>query len=239
MKGRRNVEKPTPLEDEDTPRSVLRFTPWAWAKLQFFCHHGDTEIGGFGITSGADLLLVEDFVTVKQKTSCVSVEFDDAAVADFFESQVDAGRKPEQFARLWCHTHPGASPQPSSVDEATFDRVFGRCDWAVMFILARGGATYARLRFSIGPGGDLLIPVSVDYTAPFEASAHDTWEQAYDAHICPDHRALSAFGGSDLDDWDWAGPFEELDPTAEVELLRQFEEMACHDGTIEEDEVIL
>ena len=28
---------------------VLIFAPLAWLKLQFFCHAGDTEIGGFGV----------------------------------------------------------------------------------------------------------------------------------------------------------------------------------------------
>ena len=136
-------------EPESKPRDqqkrpVLRFSPTAWSKLLFFRDHGQTEIGGFGITSSEDLLLVEDFVTVKQEDTAVSVSFDDEAVADFFDAQVDAGRKPEQFARVWCHTHPGECAQPSSVDEETFGRVFGHCQWAVMFVLARDGKTYAR-----------------------------------------------------------------------------------------------
>jgi proteasome lid subunit RPN8/RPN11 len=162
---------------------VLRFSPTAWAKLQYFCHRGNTEIGGFGLTSAEDLLLVEDFVTVRQSASGVSVSFDDAAVADFFETQVDCGRRPEQFARLWCHTHPGNSPIPSLVDEETFHRVFGSCDWAIMFIVARGGKTYARLRFNVGPGGQILIPVAVDYRLPFPAADHAAWEAEYQAHI--------------------------------------------------------
>ena len=125
-----------------TSQPVLRFTPTAWAKLQFFCHQGESEIGGFGVTPKDDLLLIEEFVTVKQTTTEVSVDFLDEAVADFFEAQVDLGRKPEQFARLWLHTHPGDGPTPSMTDEETFNRVFGRCDWAVMFILARTGKTY-------------------------------------------------------------------------------------------------
>ena len=51
-------------------------------------------------------------------------------------------------------------------DEETFDRVFGRSDWALMFILAREGQSYARLRFNIGPRSELEIPVSVDYARP-------------------------------------------------------------------------
>jgi len=49
----------------------------------------------------------------------VTVEFDDAAVADFFDEQVDQGRRPEEFSRIWLHTHPGASAQPSHTDEET------------------------------------------------------------------------------------------------------------------------
>ena len=30
---------------------TLTFAPLAWLKLQFFCHMGDTEIGGFGISA--------------------------------------------------------------------------------------------------------------------------------------------------------------------------------------------
>jgi len=158
----------------------------AWAKLLFFRDRGPTEIGGFAVTDADDLLYVRDFATIEQSVSACSVEFDDAAVADFFEEQVDAGRRPEQFARVWLHTHPGSSPEPSGTDEETFERVFGRCEWAVMFILARNGKTSARLRFNVGPGGQLLVPVQVDYTQPFEGSDLETWQVEYDAHIKPE-----------------------------------------------------
>ena len=157
-----------PVMDRDrATRPVLRFSPKAWAKLLFFRDRGESEIGGFGITKADDLLRIEEFCSVKQDATRASVCFDDLAVADFFEAQVDAGQKPEQFGRVWLHTHPGNSPQPSGTDEETFDRVFGRCQWAVMFILARSGQCYARLRFNTGPGGELVIPVEVDYRLPF------------------------------------------------------------------------
>ncbi len=184
---------------EQTVSPVLRFTPTAWAKLLHFRDHGETEIGGFGISAANDLLLMEDFVTVKQDVTIASVSFDDDAVADFFDTQVDAGRKPEQFARVWLHSHPGDSPKPSSIDEETFHRVFGRCQWAVMFIVARGGKSYARLRFSVGPGGQVVIPVEVDYSQPFGPSDNDAWEAEYKANITagkPD-----GIFGSTMDDW--------------------------------------
>ena len=162
---------------------VLRFSPTAWAKLLYFRDRQETEVGGFAISSARDLLKIEDFLTVKQDVTVASVSFDDQAVADFFEAQVDAGRKPEQFARIWLHSHPGGSPQPSATDEETFARVFGTCQWAVMFVVARGGRTYARLRFNVGPGGNVVIPVEVDFAAPFGPSQRDAWEAEYKANI--------------------------------------------------------
>jgi ferredoxin len=131
----------------------------------------DNEVGGFGITQANDLLFVTDFALVKQRVTCVSVSFEDESVADFFEDQVEAGRKPEQFARIWLHTHPGDSPEPSMTDGATFARVFGTCDWSVMCIVAQDSGTFAMLRFNVGPGGEVKIPVYVDYSYEFDAAS--------------------------------------------------------------------
>jgi len=105
-------------EDEAEPRgTTLRFSPTAWAKLLYFRDQSGNEVGGFGITDPDDLLFVQEFVTVKQEVTCVSVRFEDEAVGEFFDRQVDLGRKPEQFARIWLHSHPGDSPEPSATDE--------------------------------------------------------------------------------------------------------------------------
>ena len=140
---------------------------------------GSTEVGGFGITDAGDLLHVRDIVLVPQHCNEVFVAFDDTAVAEFFDDQIDAGHRPEQFGRIWIHTHPGNSAQPSSVDIETFDRVFGRCDWAVMFILARGGQTFAELYWRSGGPASILLAVEVDFTAPFEGSDAEAWEAEY------------------------------------------------------------
>jgi proteasome lid subunit RPN8/RPN11 len=159
---------------------VLRFTPTAWAKLLFLRDVGVTEIGGFGLAAADDLLRVEDIVLVEQECTAVHVEFDDQSVANLFDAQVDAGRKPAEFARIWIHTHPGSSAEPSSTDEHTFARVFGATDWAVMFILARRGQTYARLRYHVGPGADVQLPIEVDYSRPFGASHEADWQHEYE-----------------------------------------------------------
>lgn len=186
-----------PRRQRDTWRSptALRFSPTAWAKLLFLRDYGETEVGGFGITANEDLLLVTDLYLVRQTCDWAHVSFDDEAVADFFDQQVDAGLRPEQFARIWIHTHPGACPQPSATDEATFDRVFGQSDWALMFIIAQAGRSYARLRFNTGPGGDCEIPVAVAYDEPFSGSDHDAWENEYLANVTPEERARSLASG--------------------------------------------
>jgi proteasome lid subunit RPN8/RPN11 len=147
----------------------------------------DNEVGGFGITEAEDLLFVTDVVLVKQKVTCVSVSFEDESVADFFEDQVEAGRQPEQFARIWLHTHPGDSPEPSGTDESTFARVFGSCDWSIMCIVAQDSSTFARLRFNAGPGGEVKIPVCVDYGCEFQQTDFDAWDQQYRANVVEDN----------------------------------------------------
>ncbi len=134
------------LEDEaeaEANRPKLRFTPTAWAKLKFLRDLGPT-----------DLLLIKDVRLVPQQAHPAFVVFDDHAVADYFDEQVDRDLRPEQFGRIWIHTHPGESPAPSVTDHETFDRVFGATQWSVMFILARHGATHAELRYQAGPSVD-------------------------------------------------------------------------------------
>lgn len=186
-----SVPKPARLQNrwasafEESPQESpkLWFSPTAWAKLLFLRDYGDTEVGAFGIASAIDLLYVEDVKLVRQFSTGISVAFQDDAVADFFDGQVDAGLQPQQFARIWVHSHPGDCPQPSMTDETTFLRVFGNSDWAVMFILAQGGQSYARLQFHVGPGGGMMLPVAVDYSRPFSASNHAVWEEEYLANI--------------------------------------------------------
>jgi hypothetical protein len=175
-------------------RPSIRFAALAWLKLQYFCHAGDSEISGFAITSHNDPLYVEDFVTVRQHASWMSVSLDDQAVADFMDRWVDQGLPLQNVLRIWIHTHPGASVEPSSVDEATFARVFGACDWAVMFILGRTGNTYARLAIQVGPGATLQLPTEVDWTA-WPKAVNDPafalagcltqWREEFAANILP------------------------------------------------------
>lgn len=196
---------------------ALRFSPTAWAKLVYFRDQSENEVGGFGITPEDDLLYVQDFITVKQKVTFASVKFADEAVANYFEDQVDLGRKSQQFARIWLHTHPGDCPKPSMTDENTFQRVFDGCDFAIMCIIAQGNQSYAQVRFNVGPGGQILIPVQVDYSEPFEGSNHKAWHQEFKENVQEEVFQRIAktsqqdiFGG-DVVPYDFMDEFEQMD----------------------------
>ena len=142
-------------------------------------------MGGFGICHGEDLLKIDDVELVQQVCTQVTVEFDDESVADFFDRQVDEGLKPEQFARIWIHTHPGDSARPSGTDEATFERVFGSSQWALMFIVAEEGETYARLQCNVGPRVSQELAVEIDYAHEFSGTDWDAWDEEYQLNVRP------------------------------------------------------
>ena len=182
---------------------MLRFTPYAMAKLLYLRDIGPSEVGGFGISNADDLLLVEDIQLVEQACSVVSVEFDDDSVADFFDLQVDAGRQPEQFARIWIHTHPGASPTPSGTDEETFDRCFSGVDWAVMHIIAEEGNTYTRARFNVGPGTDRRLRCRTEFDHEFPATDHEGWFMEYCDNVTVYDPFRSNRASAPIEDIDW------------------------------------
>jgi hypothetical protein len=161
VEAERRASQPIPQRPRWAP--ALWIAPLAWLKLRLFLHAGPTEVGFFGVSTEDDLLYIQDLAVPKQTVSGASVSFDDESVADHFETCVEAGIPPARCGRVWIHTHPGRSPNPSTVDEETFDRVFSSCDWAVMAIVARGGASYCRLSFATGPGGSSEIPILVDW----------------------------------------------------------------------------
>jgi hypothetical protein len=137
-------------------------------KLKYMCHKQDCEVAGFGITPDPDNpSYITDFVTVKQEVSGATFEFDDDGLAAYQEKFAlpPYNLNPEQFMRIWIHTHPGEGVTPSGTDETCFREKFGDMDWAVMMIMGRTGRFYSRLRYNIGPKSDVELPTFVDYEA--------------------------------------------------------------------------
>jgi hypothetical protein len=94
------------------------------------------------------------------------------------------------------------------MDEETFDRCFSAADWAVMFILARGGATYTRLRLGGDPGGNFVLPIQIDFQASFPASDHSAWEAEYLNYVSVE---VDSWRNPIVADFDGFGPSRRAD----------------------------
>lgn len=122
----------------------------AYLKLQYLCHKAQVEVGGYGVAYDKDdLLYVSDFEIVRQKSSTAYMEFDDVGLSEYYEAMADAKVPMKQCARLWFHTHPEMSANPSHTDEATFANKFSDSEWSVMAILSKTNDTSARLKANI------------------------------------------------------------------------------------------
>lgn len=164
-------------------RPTIRFTPYAWSKLLFLRDCGSTEVSGFGITAKNDLLLVEDVRLVAQECTSTSVQFEDSAVQQLFGDSSQDHHRGSHSGCIWIHTHPGDCALPSETDEDTFAHCCRTVNWAVMFIIAANGDTYARLQFNLGPGCSRRLPVDVDYAGEFRPSDFAVWKAEYVAHV--------------------------------------------------------
>jgi hypothetical protein len=52
-----------------------------------------------------------------------------------------------------------------------------------MFILAREGATYARIRFNVGPSADVELSTEIDFAHQFDRCDHESWRNEYDENV--------------------------------------------------------
>lgn len=176
-----------------TMEKKLLIGPMAMAKIQFMMNEArfmkDVEISGFGISPPDNLLYVMDFMTVLQENTGVSTEMDDEAVGKYFDAQVNAGRQPREFARIWIHTHPGFSAEPSNGptgDENTMENVFADADWRIMVIVANRGVISARMDHVVMGGMVIKIPLTphIDWIhRDFGKSDHDAWRDEFNNNI--------------------------------------------------------
>jgi proteasome lid subunit RPN8/RPN11 len=127
----------------------LLFSRLVWEKFVWMRDYGNVEVGGFAVTSPDDPLYILDFELVKQTVTSGSIDFDDNSMIDRMTRRgIDNGEDPETYQRIWIHTHPGQSADPSTVDYETFNKCYKAEPWAVMLILAKGGEVTASLRYN-------------------------------------------------------------------------------------------
>ncbi len=168
--------------------SALWFTPYAWAKLLHMCHWTPNEVGAMGLANAEDPFLIEDLWIPKQEVDLGSTKFDmdDFAVTQLAMADPDSpnARHPRCFRRVWIHTHPEGVHQPSNMDERTFKAIVGRADWGVMFILAKDGKTYCRMRARAGDlEVDQELEVCIAWGADFPAASQAAWVAELTANV--------------------------------------------------------
>lgn len=97
------------------------------------------EVSLMGISESEENIgHIVDFVCVPQECSSGLTEPDDDGMNAYIETMLlDKEISIIRCARFWAHTHPGASPVPSSTDNETFVKWFGHSDFGVMYILAK------------------------------------------------------------------------------------------------------
>lgn len=153
---------------------VLGFTYAAWTHLVYLCEACPTEIGCFGVAADPEKpLLVTELHVPTQETTAGSTYFDAESIAEMADTLSDRGLRPVQFQRIFIHTHPGGSAEPTRADEETFDDPqFSDSPWAVMMILSRDGKRYARIR--TGKGNTPVLEQLLDVVVlPLKDSVED------------------------------------------------------------------
>lgn len=197
------------IKDDDKPKSLqfetLYFTPYAWSKLLFLRDIEDCEVGGFGVLPTL-VNVIEDIQLVKQEVSSVAVDFDDEGLADYTCRMSEAGYNAAQFNRVWIHTHPGNSPSPSGTDEETFAKYLPCKPFSIMYILAKGGQQYCRMKIESSPidanGATVsmssLLKTDIYYELDFPASNREAWEAEYRSLVSEKSYITYSYKGSTL-----------------------------------------
>ena len=165
----------------------LVLSPLAYLHWEFLCHVGEVEVSAFGVTAPGRPLYVEELWLPHQEGGWASTEVDDWTEL-FDDAAPENNWKPEQIGKVWLHTHPGNSADPSATDEQTFKEKFGDCAWALMLILAKNSEAYCRLRV----GGPLPIEQAVDWGVSWRrmpeyaariAERAGAWKAEYDERV--------------------------------------------------------
>lgn len=166
--AKRFIRKLTRKREAGLDNSLV-LSDHAYFKLKHFRDSKTTEVGCMGITRPDDPLHVEDLAFIRQECTSVSTDFDEQSQTNWTIDMMESGQNPENFMRIWIHTHPCTSCSPSSTDWETFEEIFAQTKWGVMAILGTSNQMSCVFRVK-----DSLINIPVEI-AP--RPAPDQWEE--------------------------------------------------------------
>jgi len=117
------------------------------------------EVAAYGLCY-RNTLHVYDLFIPKQEGAMAEVDMDPNDLAQFQGDLIARGGHPRDALRVWLHTHPMESPQPSGTDMATWRETFSSYDYAVMGIMGNTGKVYFRIATGLG---DMRTEVELNY----------------------------------------------------------------------------
>jgi proteasome lid subunit RPN8/RPN11 len=94
------------------------------------------EVSLYGITE-SNSLVIKDFWIPYQFGTAVTTEFDEEKKVEEVDKLIQKGLDPNNFLKIWVHTHPKMSPNPSGTDIQTFKTKFNNLNWSIRLILGQ------------------------------------------------------------------------------------------------------
>ncbi len=165
---------------EDT---VVRVGVEVYLKLlRLLQENGDTEFSAFGFMPDVATREITDLFVPLQYNSPGGTHMDDEGVAKLFSLLSEEGLEHEQYGRVWIHSHPTFSVQPSGTDWSTLKRTFGRCPWVLMIIVSLDGgkfnsSVHLRVNSPMGCATRKLAKLEIDYARGWPKEV-ESWVEA-------------------------------------------------------------
>lgn len=162
-----------------------KFTPYAYQKVIYLRDLGDTEVSFFCVVDENEPNVICDVQLVKQVGSVATTDMDGAGLTEYLSRMDDQGFSPGHCFRVWLHTHPGDSPEPSGTDWTQYEKLKTTYEypWFAMLIISRTGKKFGRMFFSQGPGGESEVKWDVDWGYPGEEVIFEDWDEEYKTYV--------------------------------------------------------
>ncbi len=167
------------------PDVVFTATKDASEKLKFWIDMSFGEFGGFAVTADPnDRFKITDFIILPQTASGGHADLDNMAIAKYTCKMVKSGLQPNQFSRIWFHTHGGSGyfgPHSSTDDDNTFVRAFGQCDWSVMLIFNDAYSVYMELQNN--KAHNIGWEIGFEFWEKPLSKKHQGWADEFDDNV--------------------------------------------------------
>ena len=168
----------------DISKLSLTMTTSVWSRIMNSRNAAKTEIGFLGICEDPERPLhITDLYMPKQLCNSVHMDFDENDIAEHMMDMAELNILPSQCMRIWIHTHPGPSCEPSGEDRTTFES-FIQGEWAVMAIVGTTNNLYAELGLNHPLGKfNKKIDWIIDWSADAKETNIDHWLQEMEQKV--------------------------------------------------------